>query len=149
MTNCREQLSLAHLGRQIVGQPERCVPSVARRGLSPADRIDGFAEDLDRPLLVGYIRRELLVVDAQVALAQRQMALYAAVSGFSMSYIYIEEAGTWPAAFDALVEAVIRLGITAVMLPSLLHFAVLGPPCDIKGSFERATGARVLLLASP
>lgn len=54
-----------------------------------------------------------------------------------------------PAAFEALFESVRRYELTAVVLPSLLHFAVLGASHDIRDSFERATGARVLLLDSP
>ncbi len=52
----------------------------------------------------------------------------------------------WPAAFEALIEAVNRQKVTAVALPSLFHFAAFGVPTDIRDSFERATGARVLVI---
>ena len=62
-----------------------------------------------------------------------------------MGSVYVEQSGMWPAAFEALIEAVNRYEVRAVVLPSLLHFAVLDPPRDIKGMFERATSARVMV----
>ncbi len=76
------------------------------------------------------------------------MAEFAQKESFSMGFTYVEEPGTSPAAFEALFESVKRYEVTAVVLPSLLHLAVLGPSHDIRNSFERATGARVLLLDS-
>ena len=102
-----------------------------------------------KPLLLGYVRRDLLVTDGQVNQLEREMARFAQTEGFSMGFTHIEKPGTWPAAFEALVESVNRYDVTAVVLPSLLHFAVLGASHDIKDLFERATGARVLALDSP
>ncbi|GAA1711559.1 hypothetical protein GCM10009745_69570 [Kribbella yunnanensis] len=104
-------------------------------------------EDFTKPMLLGYVRRDLLVTDGQVNQLEREMARFAHAEGFSMGSTYVEKPGTWPAAFEALVESVNRYDVTAIVLPSLLHFAVLGP--DIKNIFERATDARVLVLDSP
>jgi hypothetical protein len=119
----------------------RSFPSLAGRSGSACDN-----EDFTRPLLLGYVRRDLLVTDDQVDQLEREMAKFAQAEGFSMGFTYIEKAGTWPAAFDALMQSVNRYEITAVVLPSLLHFAVLDAPHDIKDMFERATGARVVVL---
>ncbi|GAB3953212.1 hypothetical protein GCM10029976_092950 [Kribbella albertanoniae] len=49
----------------------------------------------------------------------------------------------------ALVESVTRHNVTAVVLRSVLHFAVLGASQDIKGMFGRVTGAQVMILDPP
>jgi hypothetical protein len=115
--------------------------TLAGRGLSD------FAEDCTKPLLLGYLRRDLLVVDSQVTELEREMAAFAQAEGFAMGHTYVEKPESWPAAFEALIESVNRYEVTAVVLPSLLHFTGLGLPTDIRDSFERATGARVLVLA--
>jgi len=94
-----------------------------------------------RALFLGYLRRELLVSDGQVETVKRELASFAETEGFRMGCTYVEPTGTWPTAFEALIEAVNRYEATAVVLPSPLHFAALGPPTGIRDSFERATGA--------
>jgi hypothetical protein len=111
--------------------------------------LSAYGEDYTKPMLLGYVRRDLLVTDGQVNQIERQMAVFAKAEGFSMGFTYVEKPGTWPTAFEALIESVSRYEVTAVVLPSMLHFAVLGAPLNIKEMFERATGARVLLLESP
>ena len=98
---------------------------------------------------MGYLQRQLLVTDGQVETVKRELASFARAGGFSMGFTYVEQPGSWPAAFDALIEAVHRYDVTAVVLPSLLHFAVLGAPVNIRSTFERATGARVLVSQPP
>jgi hypothetical protein len=112
-------------------------------------QLSAYDEDLTKPLVLGYVRRDLLVTDGQVGQLERQMARFAMAAGLSMGFVYIEKPGTWPAAFHALVESVNRCEATAVVLPSPLHFAVLAASHDIRDLFERATGARVFLLDSP
>jgi hypothetical protein len=104
--------------------------------------------DLSRPLLLGYIRRELVATDAEVHKLERQMSIFAQAEGFWLGGIFVDEPTVWPAGFEVLTDAVCRHNATAVVLPSLLHFAVLGAGNDIRGTFERATGARVLLFDS-
>lgn len=112
--------------------------------MSPLDESD--ENDLRLPLLLGYIRRDLIATDAEVQKVERQMAIFAQAESFSMGFIFVDEPAIWPAVFEGLTDAVSRQNATAVVLPTLLHFAVLGAGNDIKGTFERATGARVLLL---
>lgn len=115
------------------------------RGLSAMDG-RGAMIDNTRPPLLGYLRRDLLVVDSQVGELEREMATFAEVEGFAMGQIYVESRDNWLAAFGALAESISRHDATAVVLPSLLHFAGIGMPADGRHWFERATGARVLVL---
>lgn len=142
VTTRREWTAPTVLVGQVLEAAERRLPALAGR------RLKAYA-DFTKPLLLGYVRRDLLVTDGQVSELERQMALFAQEEGFSMGFTYVEKPGTWPAAFEALTESVNRHEVTAVVLPSLLHFAVLGASHDIKNMFERATGARVLVLGSP
>lgn len=79
-------------------------------------------EDYTRPLLLGYLQRQLLVTEDQVETVKRELASFAHAEGFSMGFTYVEQPGTWPAAFEALIEAVNRYDVTAVVLPSLPHW---------------------------
>ena len=108
--------------------------------------LTSVAENGVRPLLLGYVRRDLLVVDSQVTELERQMAVFAQAEGFTMGHTYVEKCDSWPAAFEALIESVNRDEVAAVVLPSLLHFALRDSPSHIKETFESATGARVLVL---
>lgn len=66
-----------------------------------------------------------------------------------MATIFTEEVETSPSAFEALIDAVIRDEVTAVVIPSMLHLAILSAPAAIKAHFEHATGARVMVASSP
>jgi hypothetical protein len=70
---------------------------------------------------------------------------FARLEGFQMGTIYCEDSSTSPAAFEALIEAVNRYEVTAVVVPSLLHFAALAVTHNVKDAFECATGARVMV----
>ena len=103
--------------------------------------------DHTRPLLLGYIRRHLLMTDAELDDAKERLGLFAEIEGFTLGTVYVEHLETTPAAFEALVEAVDRYEVTAVVVPSMLHFALLTAPAAIKDRFEHTTGARVLVAA--
>jgi hypothetical protein len=105
--------------------------------------------DYTRPLLLGYILKHLLMTDDEVEETKERLEHFAAVEGFAMGTIYLEGTATSPAAFEALVEAVNRYEVTAVVIPSLLHFAVLDAAINFKDTFERATGARVMVATAP
>ncbi|TCC39931.1 hypothetical protein E0H50_05375 [Kribbella sindirgiensis] len=92
------------------------------------------------------MRRDLLVTDSQVEELKREMAAYAEVEHFTMGHIYVEQPDSWLAAFEALAQSINRYDVTAVVLPSLLHFVGIGMPTDRRGWFEETTGARVLVL---
>lgn len=125
-----------------VGLAQRHLPALARRGMNDLE------QDYTRPLLLGYVRRDLLIAGGEVSDLERRMSSFATAEGFAMGSTYVEKPGTWPAAFEALVESVNRYDVTAVVLPSLLHFVVLGG-VDMRERFGRITGARVLVLTPP
>jgi hypothetical protein len=125
--------ALGTLGRQ--------VPAVAGRGaLSEVD--------YTRPLLLGYVLKHLLMTDGELADIKDQLEQFAKVEGFAMGTIYTEETETSPAAFEALIEAVNRYEVTTVVIPSRLHFDALAVAHDVKNTFERATGARVIIASN-
>jgi hypothetical protein len=96
---------------------------------------------------LGYLRKHLLMTGAEVRDAEERLAYFARVEGFKLDEVYIEEIETWPAAFERLVDAAASDELNAVLLPSMLHFAVLGPHADIKRYFEHLTRTRVLAVS--
>jgi hypothetical protein len=123
-----------------VGTAERSLPALARRGV---------VTDYTRPLLLGYVRKHLLMTDGELDDTRERLKHFAQVEGFAMGTVFVEEIETSPAAFEALVEAVSRYEVTAVVVPSMLHFAVISAPAAIRDYFERATGVRVMVANSP
>ncbi|WBQ06252.1 hypothetical protein [Kribbella sp. CA-293567] len=105
-------------------------------------------QDCTRPLMLGYLCRGLLVTDGQMKELEQQMATFAQAEGFAMGFVYVERSETSPAAFGALMESVNRYEVSAIVVPSRLHLAVLGSPLEMNDRFERAAGVRVLLLES-
>jgi hypothetical protein len=105
-------------------------------------------KDTDRPLALGYIRQHLLMTEYELDDAKERLAYFAETQGYALDTIYVEELHTWPAAFEQLVQDAAKDRIEIVILPSLLHFAVIGPPDNIKQHFEDATGARVIAALS-
>ncbi|MEV6415334.1 hypothetical protein [Kribbella sp. NPDC051718] len=101
--------------------------------------------DYTRPLLLGYVLKHLLMTDDELAEIKDQLEQFARVEGYAMGTIYVEDNSTSPAAFEALIEAVNRYEVTTVIIPSRLHFAALAVTHDVKDTFERTTGARVIV----
>ncbi|GAB3823898.1 hypothetical protein [Kribbella italica] len=101
--------------------------------------------DYTRPLLLGYILKHLLMTDGELADLKDQLEEFAKAEGFAMGTIYVDETDTTPAAFQALIEAVNRYEVTTVVLPSRLHFDALAVTHDVRNTFERATGTRVVI----
>lgn len=104
--------------------------------------------DYTRPLLLGYVLKHLLMTDGELADIRAQLEEFARVEGFAIGTIYTEETETTPAAFEALIEAVNRYEVTTVVIPSRLHFDALAITHEVKDTFERATGARVVIASS-
>jgi len=123
-----------------VATTERSLPALAGRGV---------VTNYTRPLLLGYVRKHLLMTEGELDDTRERLQHFAQVEGFAMGTVFVEEIETSPAAFEALVEAVSRYEVTAVVVPSMLHFAVLSAPAAIKDYFERATGVRVMVANSP
>lgn len=99
-------------------------------------------------LLLGYLHKHLLATQDELAHVQERFEHFARLEGFGLGAVYVEEIETAPAAFETLVHTIDRLDAAAIVLPSLLHLAVLGAPATIKHHFEHLTGARVLITAT-
>jgi hypothetical protein len=97
-----------------------------------------------RPLVLGYVRYELAGADGELATVEHHLSRYAARNGYHLGRVFIEPAADSLTAFEALVAAVERYGAAAVLVPTMLHVAMLRPPAAIKTHFEYLTGARVL-----
>lgn len=104
--------------------------------------------DRSKPLVLGYIRQHLLMTDDELDHVTSGLAHYAAAEGLTMGTVFVEQCESTPAAFEALVRAIDHQQAIAVVLPSMLHFAVLGAPLAVKLTFERATGARVFVASA-
>ncbi|WP_344238026.1 hypothetical protein [Kribbella hippodromi] len=104
--------------------------------------------DYTRPLLLGYLRRDLYLSDRQLGETRIELGAFAALEGFTLGTIYIEDAETAPAAYEALVASVNRYEVTAVVAPDLRQFGLIGEPAAVKRRFERDTGARIMLPGS-
>jgi hypothetical protein len=101
-------------------------------------------EDDDGLVVLGYIRKHLLMTETEVRYAKERLAYFARLEGFTLGTTYVEDIETWPAAFEALIEAAVEDTVSGVLLLSMLHFAVLGPPAEIKQHFEHITRTRLL-----
>ncbi|QNE19697.1 hypothetical protein F1D05_19435 [Kribbella qitaiheensis] len=102
------------------------------------------ADERDGLVVIGYMRQHLLMTQTEARYAKERLAYFARVEGFTLGTLYVEQIETWPAAFEALVADAMQDSVSAVLLPSMLHFSVLGPPPMIKRHFERLTKTRVL-----
>lgn len=125
-----------------VGAPEQRIPATTGRGTTMTE------VDHTRPLLLGYLRMHLLMTDNELADTKERLAYFAAVEGFTLGTVYVEQVDTAPAAFEALIESVNRYEVTAVVIPSMLHFAMLSSPAATKDHFDKTTGARVLIASA-
>jgi hypothetical protein len=97
-----------------------------------------------RPLVLGYVRHELAGSAGELETVEHHLSRYAARNGYHLGRVFIEPAANSLSAFEGLVAAVERYGATAVVVPTMLHLAMLRPPAAIKTHFEYLTGARVL-----
>ena len=102
--------------------------------------------DRSKPLVLGYIRQHLLMTDDELDHVKSGLVRFAAVEGFTLGTVFVEQCESIPAAFEALVQAIGHQQANAVVLPSMLHFAGLGAPLAVKLTFERATGAKVFVV---
>ncbi|GAB3823084.1 hypothetical protein [Kribbella italica] len=101
--------------------------------------------DYTRPLMLGYARRDLYITDDQVETMKEELRQFAQLEGFTRGTVYVEEADSAPAAYEALVASVNRYEVTAIVLPCLRHLGLLGDTQQVKRRFEQETGARIIL----
>ncbi|MEV8376429.1 hypothetical protein AB0P21_27045 [Kribbella sp. NPDC056861] len=98
----------------------------------------------ERQRAYAYLRKHLLMVDSELSRAEERLAYFAEATGLELAAVFVEDIETAPAAFERFIRAVVLDKVEVVLLPSLLHLAVLGAPTHIKDNFEAATGAKVL-----
>jgi hypothetical protein len=94
------------------------------------------------------MRRHLLMYDQELEQARERISYFAAAIGYQLAAVFVEEVDTWPVpvAFERLLQAVALDKVEVVILPSMLHFMVLGGPTRIREYFESATGAKVVCI---
>jgi hypothetical protein len=102
--------------------------------------------DYTRPLLLGYARRDLYLSDRHVDDLKCELEAFAQLEGIAVGSVYVEDPDPAPATFEALVASVNRYQITAVVLPSLRHLALVEDPAKVQVQFERCTRARIIML---
>jgi hypothetical protein len=82
-----------------------------------------------------------------VTRTRERLAAYAADAELELAATFVEEDWLRLSAFERLFQATIRDQVEVVLLPSILHFTVLGSPRWIKPSFETITGARIVAMS--
>jgi hypothetical protein len=78
-----------------------------------------------RPLLLGYIRADVLKDRADLPEVEAQLEAFAAREAFSLGAVYVER-GSAPGAFDALMTEVTRdEAAHGVVVPDLRHVTIV------------------------
>jgi len=95
--------------------------------------------------MLGYIRTHRLMTDRELADLKVRLARFARREGYALGTVFVERNDRAPAAFQALMAAVQQQDVTAVVVPTMHHFSVLGSPACMKQRLEHCTGARVLI----
>lgn len=109
-------------------------------------RPDDRKQAATRPRAYAYLCRHLLICQPEVTRTSERLTTYAADVGLELAATFIEEHWLRLSAFERLFEATIRDQVDVVLLPSMLHFTVLGSPRRIKPYFEAVTGARIVTM---
>jgi hypothetical protein len=81
--------------------------------------------NLPRPMLLGYIRADVLANGTELPRVEAQLAAFAAREEFSLGTVYVEK-GAAPGAFETLMGEVTRDEATwGVVVPDLRHVTVV------------------------
>lgn len=89
------------------------------------------------------------MTESELADLKVRLASFARREGYTLGTVYVEQNSNAPAAFHALMDAVLHEGASAVVVPSMRHFSALGAPASMKNHLEHTTGARVLVAGVP
>ncbi|MEU4288989.1 hypothetical protein AB0E63_12270 [Kribbella sp. NPDC026596] len=103
----------------------------------------------DKPAAVAYVNASLLITGSELERVRMDVARFASDWGYALAYIHVEDQASTPDAFNGMVQQVTALDITTVLVPSLLHFAGLGSPVEVKNRLEHLIGGRVIPITSP
>jgi hypothetical protein len=99
-----------------------------------------------RPLLFGYVRVHLLMTRRELNGVKQRLAEFADDEGYTLANIFIEQAHTVPAAFQALVDAARKHEVKTVVVPGMQHLKVLPP--GMREHLEHYAGAHVIAAES-
>ena len=108
----------------------------------PADR----KQAVRGPRAYAYVCGPLLICQPQISRTRERLTAYAADAGLELAAVFVEEDWLCLSAFERLFQATVRDQVEVILLPSMLHFTVLGSPRRIKPSFEAVTGARIVTI---
>jgi hypothetical protein len=100
-------------------------------------------------IAVGYIRVHLPMTPEELADIEERLAQLAKRHGYHLEAVFTERPESTPAAFIELITAVNRYDADAVVLPSVMHLAVLGLPPQVIHHLEATTGTKVLVADDP
>jgi hypothetical protein len=89
-----------------------------------------------RPLLLGYVRADVLGTAEELAAATHSLATFASTEGFTLGTVYTERDAAESAAFHALLEEVKRLDVRAVVVPTLRHLGAADEPTAMQQHLE-------------
>jgi len=77
-----------------------------------------------RPVLLGYIRADLLGADSDLPVAQAYIEAFAEAEEYTLGTIFVEQVHSKTDAFDALIEEVRRSeDAWGVVVPDVRHLA--------------------------
>lgn len=104
--------------------------------------------DPTRPLMLGYLCEPPLHSEAATGKLKSLLEEFARREGYALGTVYIDHLPTTPAAFEALLEAIRRYEVDAVVVPTKAHLEPLGEPSKML-RLTQETNARVLVAESP
>lgn len=100
---------------------------------------------MSEPVALGYLRVHLLMTEIELADTEERLNHFATEQGYHLAAIFHEQAHQAPKAFAAMIAAVNNQNATAIIIPSLLHLAVLGFPTQIAHYLQTTTHAQLLI----
>ena len=100
---------------------------------------------MTQPVALGYLRVHILMTDVELEDAETRIRRAAAKNGYHLAAIFHEQPHLAPSAFAALIAAVDRKQAAAVIVPGLIHLAVLGLPTQVVVYLESVTDVRVVI----
>ncbi|HZX08207.1 hypothetical protein [Kribbella sp.] len=96
---------------------------------------------------LGFISMSFVRNTGALLATRRQLKAFATEQGLLLTKVYVEEPGPPGAAFD-LLEALLESEGQPLVVPTLHHLAVLGPPARIRDHLRHCTH-EVLIATKP
>lgn len=96
---------------------------------------------------LGFISMSFVTNTGQLLAIRRQLKAFATDHGLQLTKVYVEEPGSPSAAFD-LLESLLDSDGQPLVVPTLHHLAVLGPPAQIRDHLRHCSH-EVLIAIKP